>query len=409
MQWGFAWFYKWFGPQLSIVRILTFFVSMLGVIGFYRLLRWYELPKNISALGAWCFTWSPLMFYYSVNPLPDNLALCFAIWSLGFLKRHQQSKSSRSLAAFAILLALSSAVKLPFILFGAGYIPVFIQNLKQPDRRKLLIQPLIVLANLLPAAAWYLWVIPQWENTALIGGVSAESSFNYQEAMENIWGVLHSQLPELFINYGSVLFFLIGIGVFFQSKQRFKKYAFELMMLIAVIGFYLHEVNMIGTQHDYYLFPFIPLIFLIVTAGMKEILGSRQKWLNYLGVVALIILPMTSYLRSVGRWEPMGIEKPLLIHKKELRTLTPDNALVIVGNDPSTHIYLYHLGKKGWTFEQNWLTAEQLESHINSGAKYLYSNAEFVQKEPSIDQFLEEPIFDKDGITVYPLKKLSDS
>jgi 4-amino-4-deoxy-L-arabinose transferase-like glycosyltransferase len=409
MQWGFAWFYKWFGVHLSIARILSFFISMLGVIGFYRLLRWYQLPKNISALGAWCFAWSPLMFYYSVNPLPDNLALCFAIWSLGFLKRHQQSQSSRSLAAFSILLALASAVKLPFILFGAGYIPVFIQNLKKPDWQKLLIQPLIVLANLVPAAAWYLWVIPQWKNTALIGGVSAESSFNYQEAMENIWGVFHSQLPELFINYGSVLFFLVGIGVFFQTAQRLKKYASELMILIAVVAFYLYEVNMIGTQHDYYLFPFIPLIFLIVTSGIKAVLNNNRKWLNYLGFVAVIILPITSYLRAEGRWEPMGNEKPLLLHKKELRNLTPDSTLVIVGNDPSTHIYLYHLGKKGWTFEQNWLTAEQLESYINNGAKYLYSNTEFVEKESSINQFLEEPIVAKDGITVYSLKKPSDS
>lgn len=409
MQWGFAWFYRWLGPHLSIARILTFFISMLGVIGFYLLLRCYELPKNISALGAWCFAWSPLMFYYSVNPLPDNLALSFAIWSLGFLKRHQRSKSSRSLAAFAILLALSSAVKLPFILFGAGYIPVFIQNLKQPDSRKLLIQPFIVLANLLPAAAWYLWVIPQWKNTALIGGVSAESSFNYQEAMENIWGVFHSQLPELFINYGSVLFFLFGIGVFFQTAQRLRKYASELMILVAVVCFYLYEVNMIGMEHDYYLFPFIPLIFLIVAAGAKSVLSSSKKWLQYAGVLALVILPITAYLRVFHRWTPMGNEKVLLDHKNELRNLIPDNTLVVVGNDASSFIYLYHLGKKGWTFENNWLTAEQLDSYVNLGAKYLYSNSKFVTKEPSIHQFLEEPIFDKDGIAVYPLKKLSDS
>lgn len=349
------------------------------------------------------------MFYYSVNPLPDNLALSFAIWSLGFLKRHQRSKSSRSLAAFAILLALSSAVKLPFILFGAGYIPVFIQNLKKPDWQKLLIQPLIVLANLIPAAAWYLWVIPQWKNTALIGGISAESSFNYQEAIKNIWGVFHSQLPELFINYGSVLFFLVGIGVFFQTTQRLRKYASELMILVAVVCFYLYEVNMIGMEHDYYLFPFVPMIFLIVAAGAKAILSSNKKWLQYAGVLALVILPLTAYLRVFHRWSPMGNETPVVSNKDELRYLTPDDELVIVGNDPSTHIYLYHLGKKGWTFENNWLTAEQLDSQINLGAKYLYSNTEFVTKEPFIHQFLEEPIFDKDGIAVYPLKKLSDS
>ena len=105
----------------------------------------------------------------------------------------------------------------------------------------------------------------------------------------------------------------------------------------------------------------------------------------------------------------MGNEKPLLLNKTELQNLTPNDELVIVGNDPSTHIYLYHLGKKGWTFEQDWLTAEQLKGYINRGAKYLYSNTGFMEQEPTIQQFTGDPIFDKDGITVYPLKPLSDS
>ena len=409
MQWIFAWFYKSFGAHLTIARLLTFTISFISVIGFYRLLRGYDISKPISALGAWCFTWSPLMFYYAVNPLPDNLALCFAIWSLVFLKQHQQSGSSNSLAAFAVTLALASAVKLPFVLFGAAYIPVFVQNLKSLNRRNSVVPILIILFSLLPAMAWYLWVIPQWKNTALIGGIGAEESFDYHEAMENIWGVFHSQLPELFINYGSVLFFLLGIVAFFTTKNRFRKYASELMILVAVAAFYLYEVNMIGMEHDYYLFPFVPLIFLMVSAGIKVVVTSEKRWLHYLGTIALIILPATAYLRVHHRWTPMGNEKSLLRHKEELRHLTPDDELVIVGNDPSTHIYLYHLNKKGWTFERNWLTAEQLKSRIERGAKHLYSNTDFADNEPTIQQFLGEPIFDKEGITVYPLKPLSDS
>lgn len=409
MQWIFAWFYKWFGAHLTIARVLTFLISMFSVVGFYRLLRWYGQSTSVSALGAWCFAWSPLLFYYSVNPLPDNLALCFAIWSLGFLKRHQQSGSCESLFGFTIMLAFASAVKLPFILFGAAYIPVFFENLKSQNRKKPVIPLLIILVSLLPAMAWYLWVIPEWKNTALLGGIGAEESFDYREAMENIWGVFHSQLPELFINYGSVLFFIIGTVVFFQTKNRFRKYASELMILVAVAAFYLYEVNMIGMEHDYYLFPFVPIIFLIVVAGLKTIAESDKRWLQTVGTIALVILPATAYLRVYHRWTPMGNEKSLLLLKKELRKLTPDDELIIVGNDPSTHIFLYHLGKKGWTFEQNWLTAAQLKNNIEAGAKFLYSNTEFVEEEPTLRQFLEAPILDKDGLKVYPLRPTNDS
>jgi hypothetical protein len=164
---------------------------------------------------------------------------------------------------------------------------------------------------------------------------------------------------------------------------------------------------MIGLAHDYYLFPFVPFLFLVVTAGVDTILSNSRKWFKAVGYLALIIIPITAYLRSEGRWSPMGNEGILLKHKTELRDLVSDDALVVVGNDPSSFIYLYHLGKNGWTFEQNWLTAEQLSEYVSRGARFLYSNTEFVEREISLHPFLDEAIFKKDGIVVYPLKPIS--
>lgn len=409
MQWVFAWFYTWFGANLALVRSLSFLIYLFSVFGFYRLLNQYHLPRLTTAIGAWCFAWSPVLFYYAVNPLPDNLALCFGIWSLAFLKKHQQENSVKSLIAFAGLLMLATAIKLPFIVFGAGYVPLFFQNLKGRKLKIGFTNAVIVLLAMLPALAWYAWVIPQWTNAALIGGVGAEQTFDYRSAADNIWGVIHSLVPELFVNYGSVLFLLIGMVVFVQSASRFSKYASEILVLFFVLIYYLYEVNMIGLAHDYYFFPFLPILFLVITAGVQRVLLNHQAWLRYVGLIGLIILPLTAYLRTANRWSPMGNEGPLLAHKDELRGLIPDDALVVVGNDPSSFIYLYHLGKKGWAFEQNWITAEQLNDQINRGAEYLVSNTEFVKEDTSISQFLEEPIFDKDGITVYPLKRISDS
>ena len=404
MQWIFAWFYKWFGSKLIYARLLTFLISLFSFLGFYRLLREYKQSDFVSAIGAWCFAWSPVLFYYSVNPLPDNLALCFAIWSFVFLKRHQTDSSVRSLMLFSLFLSLATAVKLPFILFGAGYIPIFFERMKSRKIDSPIAQSLILGAILFPAAAWYVWVIPQWTNAALIGGAGAEQSFDYESAINTIWGTAHSLLPELFINYGSVLFFLFGVGFFFQKRKKIMHFKVELSMLFFISIYYLYEVNMIGLVHDYYLFPFLPLLFLIVAAGVKKVVNHRAIWLRYIGVFALTSLPLTAYLRAEGRWIPMGNETAMLKHKTELRNLIPDDALVVVGNDPSTHIFLYHIHKKGWTFEQNWLTSDELKNHINKGAKFLYANTDFVEREESIHQFLSEPIFDKDGIKVYPLK-----
>ena len=403
MQWSFAWFYKWFGHHLWMARVLTFIISLFSVFGFFRLLRTYGQSETVSAIGAWCFAWSPVLFYYAVNPLPDNMALCFGIWSLVFLKQFQTAHSYRRLALFAAFLSLATAVKLPFVLFGAGFIPLFVEGLRERRYAETAIHCLLIALLMSPAAAWYLWVIPQWGNTALIGGVGAEASFNVTLALSNIWGTIHSLLPELFINYGSLLFFAFGIAVFVGSAQRMARFKVELSVLAFVSLYYIYEVNMIGLAHDYYHFPFLPLLFLVVAAGAKRVVLHRNPWMQRLALVALIVLPFTAYARSVGRWTGKETEA-IHLHKDELRQLTPPHALVVVGNDPSTHIYLYHLGKRGWTFEQDHLTPTLLRSYIERGAAYLYANTPYAESDPGISALLGEPIFRKDGLTVYPLR-----
>ncbi len=409
MQWVFAWFYRWFGSELIIARMLTFIISMFGTFGFYKLLRAYGLSTFFSAIGAWCFAWSPVLFYYSVNPLPDNLALSLAVWAFVFLKRHQTDRSLRTLALFGLFLSLATAVKLPFILFGVGYIPVFVGQLRSKNASAAFKAAFMLLALVAPAAAWYAWVIPQWTNVALIGGVGAEAAFDYHAALNTIWGTFHALLPELLLNYGSVLFFLVGAVAFFSSAEKMKQFSVELIMLYFISLYYLYEVNMIGLAHDYYLFPFLPLLFIVVAAGAKKTLAHDSKWMRYLGTIAVFILPLTAYLRAEGRWTPMGNEAAVHANKDQLRNLVPNDALVVVGNDPSTHIFLYHINKKGWTFEQNWLTADQLSEHVAQGARFLYSNTELTENDQSIRQLLEAPIYDQDGITVYPVKQPTGS
>jgi len=408
MQWCFAVFYKTIGNHLILARLLTFLISIFSILGFYRLLLAWKLEPKIAAIGSWCFAWSPVFFYYSVNPLPDNMALCFAIWSLVWLKQHQHKGGDLSLALFAFMLAIATAVKLPYILFGAGYIPVFFGGLRERKIAKSAQAALLVLLLLLPALAWYAWVIPTWTNTALIGGLGVEESFDYQSAFRTIWGTLHSLLPELFINFGSLLFFFLGVWKFFKQPNRIKKYCAEVSILFFLLAYYLYEVNMIGLAHDYYLFPFLPILFLIVAAGLNSVLKNRHSIVRYIGLFALLILPATAYLRIEGRWSPMGFERVLLSHKQELKELIPSSDLVVVGNDPSTHIFLYHIEKKGWTYEQDWLLSTELQKYIDRGAKYLITNSDFVQENESINQFTANPLFDKDGIRVYPLIPLSD-
>lgn len=86
MQGLFASGRKLFGDSLFVMRFQCFLLSLFTLWGFSRLAaRVFPNFHWAGMLGAWCLAFSPLFYYYAINPLPDNFALCTAVWSLSFL------------------------------------------------------------------------------------------------------------------------------------------------------------------------------------------------------------------------------------------------------------------------------------------------------------------------------------
>ncbi|HHG86416.1 MAG TPA: hypothetical protein ENJ82_16820, partial [Bacteroidetes bacterium] len=90
MQWGMALAYDIFGPSVVVLRIFSWLIGLFSIWGMFYLIRALFDDKWIAIAGAWCFAFSPVFFYYSVNPLPDNLALAAGIWgAAGFVLWHR--------------------------------------------------------------------------------------------------------------------------------------------------------------------------------------------------------------------------------------------------------------------------------------------------------------------------------
>ncbi|MBT3424425.1 MAG: hypothetical protein HN431_16600, partial [Bacteroidetes bacterium] len=84
MQWLFAQTYRVFGNDILLTRILSFMMGLFAVWGLYFLVLQIFRNKLVAVLAAWAFNFSPVFYYYTMNPLPDNFALCFAIWGAAF-------------------------------------------------------------------------------------------------------------------------------------------------------------------------------------------------------------------------------------------------------------------------------------------------------------------------------------
>jgi hypothetical protein len=273
--------------------------------------------------------------------------------------------------------------------------------------RGLVLKKLLVTLFLIPPLVWYAIVVPKWDTKGIIAGLSG-NEVPWATVLEYLRFNVISTLPELLLNYGSLLFFMAGFW-FLAKNKAFKNAMFPVLAVLglSVVGYFLYEVNMIANVHDYYLFPFLPLLFMLVSYGAFNMLKQPNKFVRYLAIMLLLILPLTAYLRMQVRWDldSPGFNKDLLTYKQELRNAVPKDALCVVGSDESHYIYFYYVDKKGWGFDQDKLDLQTLKKMIGEGAGYLYSDSRTVDQNADIAACLGQLILEKGSVRVYKLRK----
>jgi hypothetical protein len=424
MQWLVAGTYKIFGKHLIITRLWMFLIGILTVFGMYKLLRILFDDEVPALIGAWAFNFSPSLYYHTINPMPDNLALCIGIWGLAIFFAWIKNKQMYLLLLSGFLLSLAALCKLPFILYFALPAVWFLVEWWKATSRKLQVssrklqssifnlQPSIfnaarfLLFSLLPIA-WYAAVVPQWEGNGIVQGM-LQSRAGSDVLLGNFFHHLFITLPELLLNYGSVAFFIAGVFFIFKNKIYKKRLFLPFAILIVLLLLYvLFELNMIGKSHDYYLFPFLPFLFITVAYGANRFIIRKPAFIRVIVITILIALPLFAYLRIDQRWNPEkpGFNKDLMVYKDELRDAVPQDALCISGNDYSQYIFFYYIDKKGWGFANDQLDANLLKEMISKGAEYLYSDSRKVEDKPGISVFFEKLILERETVKVYKLKQ----
>jgi hypothetical protein len=394
MQWLFSWAYRWLGDQPIYSRLLTFLIGLGTLLAFYHLVLICSGNRTVAAIAAWSLTFSPLFYYYSINPLPDNMALMCSMIGLWVLV--DGPLSMKRLLVAGMFLSLAAAVKLPFVVFAPALLPMLWKLARQKGAMGAATTVLLGLI-FLPALAWYAWVIPTWgSNPVLAGDIGIRS---------DTWDILHTvwtmMLPEMILNYAAVPFFLIGIVAFFKLRIHANPKVLPLLIPVPfVLAYYLFELHAIGKAHDYYLFPFVPILFLAVALGVHYLVEQGGRWTRWVWL-PVVVLPITCFLKADVRWEPTGLNRQLWAHKEALRSIISETDRCIVGNDISERIFLYHLRRKGWAFMDDSLPADRLQACLDEGATYIISTSRKLEADHALQPYLGEAVYVSDEVRAY--------
>lgn len=409
MQWIVAGLYKIFGSSIVLTRVFMFITGLFSILGIFFLLKLIFKNNTAGIIGALALCFSPSFYYYTINPLPDNFALCFAIWGAYYNFKWIYKSKTKNLIIGSFLFSIAALCKLPFVLYWS--IPISFLTI-QLARKNIKIKAFlkdfsISVAFIILPFSWYITVISGWEGNGIVSGM-LENSSSSSEIFEYLSHNLVSVLPELLINYAALPFFLLGIFKIFKNKS-FKSNHFYIYAIwgLSILAYFFFEINMIAKIHDYYLFPFYPLLIILIVSGALNMIYGQKRTLKYIAIALLLLLPITAYVRMHVRWneDNPGFNKDLLIHKNDLQSSVPDDALCVVGNDISHHIFFYYIHKKGWCFEEDYLTGSELHKMINDGAEYLYTDSEVVMNNPEIIKLCDENIANYGSIYVWKLKQ----
>lgn len=344
--------YHLWGYHENLHRFYSWVLFALGILGFSSLLKQFELNNTVRFAALTAFSFSPELFYHSVNALPDVLALTCMIWGWYFFKKYLNfSYQFRSLIWATLLLALAGMVKMQFLVV---VFPLCVYLFKDGFKwTTVLSKPLLLFSAFFIGLATISWYVYASHLTQLYGLHEFVHAMRHAQSLQQSFNILLnnivSTLPETWLGYAWVLPFL-----FFFSAEKAILFKREWTAYSAGCLLYYFLIQYQFIHHGYYGFIFIP--FLSVASGVGfEWLVKKSNYYSWLIIPLAVFL---AYLRVVpSNWQEGKYRIPETFltkeKRKEIDKYAPENGKALVGPDPSGCILLYYLHIKGYNLHSS--------------------------------------------------------
>ena len=274
----------------------------------------------------------------------------------------------------------------------------------------MLLVGVLALIGMIPAIAWYAWVMPAWGPAGIEGEVlfHPEKWPLLKEILTyHFWQVL----PRTVISVGVLPFIVLGIFALMRKRAAL---GIENGMLgpIWVVGigfgcFWLYALGIIAIPHDYYFLPLVPIFALLAALGANFGFQKFPMWASVILILLILVVPFMTTRRVADRWkiEKSEFNRDLFSYQNELREAVPNDALVVAGPDFSHMVFLYYINKKGWSWDKNQgLSPEKLRDWRSRGAQFLYCDDRDFDNAADIQPMIGAPLYEYGSVRIFRIK-----
>lgn len=403
MQWSIAQIQKVFGEDIRIVRISLFIIGLISILSFVIIINHIFNDWHTAIFSAILLQYSPVFYYYTINPIPDNLALAFSFVYIAFILKHRKSSKKHHLIIASLALMFASLCKLPFLMVSIISISFFLTDIKKDKKILLRLRQYALpqFSFLLPTIAWYSWAIPTWSGNPVLTGQLNEK-------------FILSEYLDIFIYHCIIMFpcILISLPIWivtFMGLKNYSKKWKEQRWLITLMGvtflYLILEFKPIGKAHDYYMLPFLPWIFILVGYGVSRIL----KFKNGILFICLTCIFSSIYTAKTAKnkWsiEKSHFNSDVFFFSEELKNVVPNDEKCIILNDISSYIFSYRIDKMGYVFKSDYLPIEWIDDMVrNYNVSYMYSDSRKIDESLELKKYIQEVILHKGSIKVVKLR-----
>lgn len=407
MQWGIGMMQRVLGERIEVVRISIFLIGTCTILGIFFIVNFITRDWLTGLITVIFFQYAPVFYYYTINPLPDILALCASVWYLFFIMQYYQFKrEKRYLIAASAFLCLATLSKLPYLILSMVSIYFFTKDIRRIGvNRGSIIPATFQCFGIIPAALWYIWVMPTWGDSEVLTGIFSAGLWTERNGLILDYH-LSTMFPRLLLHPPVWLFASIGFILFIVKPKKFKlqwMYGYISMTFL----FLLLEFNVIANIHDYYMFPFLPWLYILVGLGIYQ---SLKLWkYNYLLILPILVISLIQTPNKMAHYWGMHWHKSdrgLFLHHQSLKDAVPlhEQCIIVNSGKRPNCVFSYKIDKMGHIFYEDRLSPAWIEDLvINHHINYMYSDSEKINCNEEVLQYVEATIIEVEDIKVFKL------